>query len=1140
MKKTVRFFIVCLVVLLTLSACSTTKSSYRNVVAFDLNGGQFVEGEIERYYKESEKNSDPALPEVRRTGYEFTGWTTKEEPERDGDGRFTGTVTYTAGWKLCTYSIKYMSALVDSTYSSEVEIPVITGYPTSYTVEDVGTALPDPSADGFIFVGWKDLDDTTGKPEKNYVLKEGISGDKTAVAYWEVKYDIVYDLDGLVTDDLKDFDVLPKPKETEKQKNPDYYTTFDEVSFGAPERAGFTFIGWVEKDEEADETSPLSGESDDLNAEEDEIDKEKEEKRLLASSADANYMIKKGSRGDKELVAVWSRNTYSVSYDLGGGKCDTRDPSSFLYGSAAFPLSVPEKDYYVFYGWKDKDNGKIYHRTFDGTFTARNVTLEAQWKPVAYSITYDLDGGHFEGDEVVSYTYETPSFTLAEPVKDGFVFLGWESDKIAEADPLLFSLFFSIQGVDAEIYVRSSRTDIVLPLYATEEAVENVRKYLEKEFPSSKATSYHHIITLEYSFSDSSTVEKLVRKCGSELGFVFADYSDVTYPTVTKAPVVISLGSHGDRTYKALWSVVTYSIGYGEEEEYGPRIASYSPFNPTSYTAEDEIELVNPYKFGYDFMGWVLEDEDYTYARTDRTIRKGSTGDRVYTPLFRLHNYVVDLALDGGEIDTVQTYTIEDPQFVIGEPERYGYEFVGWLAEDGSVRRSVTVDPSKGMDCILSALWEGIEYSISYDLDGGYFPLSDAENPENYTLDDDPFVLINPVRDNYDFAGWVIEGREGKDYPLKAYKFNTQKGGDVALRATWKEKTYTITYDLRGGLFDYADSSPFEFRSSNSSFVIANPKKDGHRFLGWVRKGFEQNRPVVNYVINPQTEKNDVALVAVWSEAQYRISYNLNGGSYRRGDSPNALFYSASSSPFTLTNPVRKGYEFAGWSSSVNEEPSLTYVVDTKKGGDLTLDAHWTPLTYSITYYLDGGEYRYDNSNPEEYTPQDSFLLSQPHKDGYSFLGWIRSGDPTEAVVPYAEITEGTSGNLSFYAVYEKSYVPVGVASEMQKSKAETGEDGIPRPDWVVSLPLSPQYFFARAYSTGSDFLSAYNSAVEKGREELAGVISTSVSNVKKDINGSKIATKTVEVSSTVNGSEVVEYWVDGNGGVWVLMRVGR
>lgn len=56
----------------------------------------------------------------------------------------------------------------------------------------------------------------------------------------------------------------------------------------------------------------------------------------------------------------------------------------------------------------------------------RDITLKAKWELIDYTITYDLGGGSYDGDLPETYTIESPTFTLGEPTRPGYEFLGWK------------------------------------------------------------------------------------------------------------------------------------------------------------------------------------------------------------------------------------------------------------------------------------------------------------------------------------------------------------------------------------------------------------------------------------------------------------------------------------------------------------------------------------------------------------------------------------------------------------------------------------------------------------------------------------------------------------------------------------------
>lgn len=70
---------------------------------------------------------------------------------------------------------------------------------------------------------------------------------------------------------------------------------------------------------------------------------------------------------------------------------------------------------YRFTGWSPEPSETVES---DATYTA-------EWEPVPYPITYELDGGENAAENPDSYTIESETITLKDPEKEGYTFLGW-------------------------------------------------------------------------------------------------------------------------------------------------------------------------------------------------------------------------------------------------------------------------------------------------------------------------------------------------------------------------------------------------------------------------------------------------------------------------------------------------------------------------------------------------------------------------------------------------------------------------------------------------------------------------------------------------------------------------------------------
>ena len=103
-------------------------------------------------------------------------------------------------------------------------------------------------------------------------------------------------------------------------------------------------------------------------------------------------------------------------------------------------------------------------------------------------------------------------------------------------------------------------------------------------------------------------------------------------------------------------------------------------------------------------------------------------------------------------------------------------------------------------------------------------------------------------------------------------------------------------------------------------------------------------------------------------------------------------------------NPTKDGYQFNYWKYN-NAEWSFT---DDNVTGDITLEAEYSTINYTITYDVTGG---INNSlNPSTYTIEDNITLEDPtcNTEGYHFAGWYNTNN--EQVT---SIEKGSFGPLS-------------------------------------------------------------------------------------------------------------------------------
>ena len=126
---------------------------------------------------------------------------------------------------------------------------------------------------------------------------------------------------------------------------------------------------------------------------------------------------------DQTVVATFSPVTYTIAYDLDGGTGE--NPTEYTIESDNITLASPTKEHYTFAGWTGTGLDKPTANVVITKGSVGNREYKANWTPVEYTITYDLDGGMAEGSNPTTYTIESDNITLVNPTKEFHQFVGW-------------------------------------------------------------------------------------------------------------------------------------------------------------------------------------------------------------------------------------------------------------------------------------------------------------------------------------------------------------------------------------------------------------------------------------------------------------------------------------------------------------------------------------------------------------------------------------------------------------------------------------------------------------------------------------------------------------------------------------------
>ena len=137
------------------------------------------------------------------------------------------------------------------------------------------------------------------------------------------------------------------------------------------------------------------------------------------------------SRAPKiDLYAVWSPNTYTISYNANGGSGAPTAQTKTYDTDLTLTTSTPTRSGYTFDGWNTKSDGSGTNYSAGGKFTTNaNTTLYAKWKQNTFTLRYNDNMGSGCSTKTKTITPGNKLGTLCRPTRSGYwYFNGWYYD----------------------------------------------------------------------------------------------------------------------------------------------------------------------------------------------------------------------------------------------------------------------------------------------------------------------------------------------------------------------------------------------------------------------------------------------------------------------------------------------------------------------------------------------------------------------------------------------------------------------------------------------------------------------------------------------------------------------------------------
>ncbi len=654
----------------------------------------------------------------------------------------------------------------------------------------------------------------------------------------------------------------------------------------------------------------------------------------------------------------------------------------------------PEKEGYVFTGWDP----------FVGTMDEEGKTYVATWEAAEYTVTWIVDGNVQDAFDVA---YGQDVEVTADPVKEGYEFLGWSEDENATAAGTVLE---TMPANDLTYY-----------------AVFKINQY-----------------TISFSETGDSTIDDITQDYGTEIvapadpvkeGYTFTGWVDADG---NKAEVPATMPAE-DVALKATWEINSYTVTWVLDNGEKDIVDTYE------YNAAITAPAA-PVKEGYTFKEWSPAVEANMPAM-----------NLTYTAVYDVNSYDAIFDANGGKWadDSVSnTVTTEFGAQIVApeDPTRTGYVFAGWDEEVGAM-------PVDGIT--FTAEWDeatNTPYTVKYytmDTAGNY----DLANPvvdnrtgttnaevtavtnttEGFFVDEAKSTLKSTIAADgstvlevyyarelytvtFDANEGVLTGNATADYYYGAtvavptaeregYEFagwdknvSTVAVADADYVAQWDEKQYTIVFDADGGTA--IDSVTADYLSDVNA-PAAVTTKEGYTFGGWAEtQGETDAAKAVTFPVKMPLDGD--TYYAIWTPNKYTITFA------ETGDSVIAPITQDYKTDITKpADPVKEGYTFDGWDVTIP---------DTMPAEDMTITAQWKVNSYDITWDVDG----VDTTENVEFG-SELVAPADPEKPGYTFTGW----EDADGKTPDDYVTV-PSKDVEFSAQWD--------ANEYTISFAETGE----------------------------------------------------------------------------------------------------
>ena len=906
-------------------------------------------------------DKNPELPTPTRTGYTFAGWFLDSKLTKPLTTNFNFTESITVYAKWTVNKYKVTFMLDEETLYREIEKE----YQSVATVEV-------PEKKNYSFVDWY-LDKELTQPFDGYVS----ANDITVYAKFEANSMMVS---------------FSSPHSASTQKMNGVTLTWGgntKLPANTFTRPGYEFAGWSLED---------GGEV--LYVDQAELDDIKASTEL-------------------KLFAAWTPNQYQVLF-LSNDK-EYSKYNGNVDSVVICPSINPTLDGYNFLGWyyfqltadKTFDQNKTYYNV-DGsiasvvagtevsgsyyekvsldantTIPVNGLVLYAAFEANNYTVKFNANGGVGEiANQNASYNEEfvlsTNSFT-----REGYTFQGWS---LTANGQLTYAN-------EAKVMNLTSETEVELF------AVWAANQYTISFFGNGGEVDGSHSINVTYDqpYGELPTANKA--------GYTFVGwFTSATDGLEVKAEDLVKILSNVDLYAHYATGNSSYVIEFHTEDFEGNYALDESLTQTKSGLTDSTVTLELDKLDAITGFSPVHHDNEKLSGEIN------ASGNLKLIVFLSRNSYDITFRSNLDNEIVYQTQALYQSKVLYPQAlakKGYSYAVYNGLEEVYNSLDQSSTDVVVLANTELNVKYTPNTYTVIFNKGlSGDVVTGEMEN-QTFTFDKEQQLSKNAFAlTGYNFLGWSTSTSGEVLYQDMASVSNLAYEGTITLYAKWSKAKFAISFDTKGG-------SPIETITEDYETMILEPTlptKNGYEFDGW----FDEND---NAVLFPITVPSyDINLYVKWKTVTYHIVYSLNGGSL---EEDNVESYNIESASFTLNNPTKEGYSFAGWTGTGLQTAQLEVTVSSGSTGSRNYTANFVANNYTIKFngngHTNNGKMLLQRMT---YDTEEKLSATKFERIGYTFQGWALSadgevlyGDQTKV----SNLTAKADETVILYAVWKQN-----------------------------------------------------------------------------------------------------------------------